>query len=263
MHSVNKEDIVISLVSHNQKHHLERLLPTLLPAAHQASAKILLVDNRSVDGTSDFICRDYPEVELICNDAIAGYGANHNLNLKRSDSRYFVIMNSDMTVQADTFMALRCFMEANPEAGIVAPKILNKDGTIQGLNKRYPSIYDLFLRRFLPGVLKPLFRKRMDFYEMRDIGYERVCEVPSISGAFMFCRTSVLKNIGGFDEQYFLYFEDTDLCRRVQKTHKTFYCPGTAVVHFWERSAHKNMRFTWYFITSAWRYFKRWGFKYY
>ena len=254
-------EITVSLVSVNQRADLERLMPSLLPAVGMVRGEILLVDNRSTDGAIDYIRQNFPAIGLICNPNVAGYGKNHNLNLQRARGRYFVIMNSDMTVASDVFVVLRDYMDSHPDVGIVAPKILNPDGTIQGLIKRYPTVWDLFLRRFMPKALQQLFRRRMDYYEMRDVGYDHECEVPFLSGAFMFCRSDVLKRLGGFDLRYFLYFEDADLCRRVQQTHRTVYYPATAVTHYWARAAHKNWKFSWIFMQSAWRYFNRWGWK--
>jgi GT2 family glycosyltransferase len=194
-----------------------------------------------------------------CN---AGYGRGHNKALEESsDSRYHVILNPDIIVGPSTIYTLAAFMDENPDIGIVSPKILNVDGTIQGLNKRFPTIYDLFLRRFLPKTFRPLFKRRLDYYEMRDIGYDHMYDVPFLSGSFMFCRTDLMKKVGGFDPAYFLYFEDADLCRRVQETHRTVYYPSVSVVHHWKREAHKNWLFTCYFISSAFRYFNRWGYK--
>lgn len=255
--------VTISLITLNQKHHLERLLPTLIPAARKCSAPILMVDNRSTDGGSDYVRATFPEVKVIPNPEVAGYGGNHNINLRQCQTDYFVIMNSDMTVEEDAFVKLAAFMDANPDIGMVAPKILNEDGTIQGLNKRYPTVFDLFARKFFPPWLQKLFRKRLDAYEMRDVGYDHQYDSPLISGAFMFARTDLLKRLGGFDESFFLYFEDYDLCRRVQKTHRTVYWPEVAIVHFWERAAHKNWKFASYFMAGAWRYFWRWGFRWF
>ncbi len=253
--------ITISLLSFSQKHHLERLLPTLMPAAERCGATILMVDNRSRDGSSDFVRTQYPRVQVVSNPLRTGYGGNHNINMRRADSDYFVIMNSDMTVQVDTFEKLAQFMDANPDIGICAPKIVNEDGTIQGLNKRIPTVFDLFARKFLPPWIQRFFQRRLDAYEMRDIGYDHQYDSPLLSGAFMFCRTDLLKRLGGFDESYFLYFEDYDLCRRVQKTHRTVYVPVTEVVHFWERSAHKSHKYALWFMEGAARFFWRWGVK--
>jgi GT2 family glycosyltransferase len=254
-------DVTISLVSYNQRHDLETLLPSLMPAAALTHAEILLVDNRSSDGTSEYVQKNYPVVNTLFNPNKAGYGENHNLNLQRAQGRYFVIMNSDMTVAPDVFVVLRNYMDVHAEIGIVSPQVLNPDGSAQGLNKRYPTIWDLFLRRFMHKGLQHLFRRRLDYYEMRDIGYERECDVPSMSGCFMFCRSALLKQLGGFDPRYFLYFEDIDLSRRVQKSHRTVYYPATAVTHYWQRAAHKKLAYTWMFMQSAVRYFRKWGIK--
>jgi GT2 family glycosyltransferase len=254
-------DVTISLVSHNQRQDLERLLRTLLPSASLTRSEILLVDNQSIDRTKEFVQSNFPNVDVVLNSARAGYGENHNLNLKRARGRFFVIMNSDITVEVNLLIRLCDFMDQHPDIGIVSPKILNADGTIQGLNKRYPTLLDLFLRRFVPKIIQRLFQKRLDYYEMKDVGYEHICDVPFLSGAFMFCRTELLKSLGGFDPKFFLYFEDVDLCRRVQQSHRTVYFPTVSATHFWERSAHKKWVFTSYFIRSAFRYFRKWGYK--
>jgi len=249
------------VVSYNQRHDLERLLPSLLSATQSIRVEILLIDNRSSDGTGEFIQGNFPEIQISYNPSKAGYGENHNLNLDRASGRYFIIMNSDMRVGPVVFVDLLAYMEQHSDVGILCPKILNEDGSIQGLNKRYPTVFDLFLRRFLPRPLQRFFQRRLDYYEMRDVGYERSYDVPFISGCFMFCRTELLKSLGGFDPAYFLYFEDVDLCRRVQRTHRTVYFPDVSVTHFWERSAHKNWVYTYYFMKSALRYFDRWGYR--
>jgi GT2 family glycosyltransferase len=256
-----KPDVTISLISLNQRGDLNRLLPTLREAARQLSSEILLVDNRSQDASGDFVRQSFPEIQVFSNPKKSGYGENHNINLQRAHGRYCAIMNSDMTVSTDVFVVLRDYMDQHTDVGIVAPKILNPDGTLQGLNKRYPTLLDLFLRRFMPKHLRPIFQRRMDYYEMRDVGYDRECEVLFLSGAFMFCRSDLLKKLCGFDSRYFLYFEDADLCRRVQLTHRTMYYPAVAVTHYWARSAHKQWKYSWIFILSAFRYFNRWGYK--
>lgn len=199
---------------------------------------------------------------MIINNQRAGYGENHNLNLQRARGKYFLIMNTDMLIlQEDSLQQLRLYMDQNPAIGILTAKVINEDGTIQGLNKRYPTLLDLFLRRALPKRLHPLVQKRLDYYEMRDIGYDQPCDVDFASGAFMLCRTDLLRSIGGFDPAYFLYFEDVDLCRRVQKTHRTAYYPDVSIVHYWQRAAHSSWRHNRYFLESAFRYFNRWGYR--
>lgn len=255
-------DVSISLISTNERHHLERLLPSLLPAARLANAEILVVDHRSVDGTRSYLEDHFPEVSVASNPVKSCYGENHNVNLRRARGRYFVVSNTDIAVNSpDLFVRLRDYLDQHPEVGIVSPKILNEDGTIQGLNKRHPTLLDLFLRRFLPKCLAPVFQRRMDYYEMRDVGYDHDYDVPFLSGAFLFCRTGLMQSIGGFDPGFYMYFDDVDLCRRVQKTHRTVYYPHVAITHFWRRIAHKNLYHTYLFSKMALRYFNQWGYK--
>lgn len=255
--------VTISLVALNQRRDLERLLPTMLPAAAAVGAEVLLVNNRSTDGTAEFLAANYPSISVVENPHVAGYGENHNINLRRSSGRYFVIMNTDMTVTPDIFASMLKFMDSAPDVGASCPKILNPDGTIQGLNKLYPSVWDLFLRRFMPVPLRKYFKRRMDAYEMRDRDNDSVYEVPAMSGCFMFCRADLLKELGGFDEGYFLYFEDYDLARQIQRTHRTLYFPGAQATHFWARSAQVKLRYMMYFFRSAFRYFNKWGYKFF
>jgi len=227
----------------------------------RTESEALLTDNGSDDGTSRFVSENFPWLRVQRNDNRTGYGGNHNLNLARAAGRYIVIMNCDMTVTPNVLVALRDFMDGHADVGIVAPKILNPDGTVQGLNRRSPTIADLLLRRLSGARVRRMFMRRMDRYEMRDVGYDCEYDVPCLSGCFMFCDSDLLRAVGGFDERYFLYFEDYDLCRRVQASRRTVYYPGATVTHYWERAAHKSVRHTGYFVASAFRYFNRWGYR--
>lgn len=193
----------------------------------------------------------------------AGYGRGHNRALEEcSESKYHVINNPDIIISPFAIETLAAFMNDNADIGIVCPKVLNPDGTIQYLNKRYPTVFDLFIRRFLPKSLSPLFQKRLDSFEMKDIGYDSVRDVEFTTGCFMFCRTSVLRQVGGFDPQYFLHLEDCDLGRMVQKAgYRTVYFPGATVTHEWGREPHKNYRMAFIMIVSMFRYFNKWGWK--
>ena len=153
-------------------------------------------------------------------------------------------------------------MDKNPDIGMVCPKVLNEDGSIQPLNKRYPTVFDLFARRFLPKRFHSLLKKRLAWYETRDIGYETIHDVEFMTGCFMFCRTSVLKSVAGFDERYFMYFEDCDLGQKFQDAgYRTVYYPHATVTHMWERASHKSIKMMWVLIVNMVRYFNKWGWK--
>ena len=194
-----------------------------------------------------------------------GYGRGHNKALKEcSDSKYHVIINPDIIISHSAIEALAEFMDNNIDIGMVCPKVLNEDGSLQPLNKRYPTVFDLFVRRFLPKKLHRLFEKRLARYETRDIGYATIHDVEFMTGCFMFCRTSVLKEVGGFDERYFMYFEDCDLGQKFQNAgYRTVYYPHATVTHLWERASHKSFRMMWVLIVNMFRYFNKWGWRFY
>ncbi|MGD9824404.1 glycosyltransferase family 2 protein [Desulfobacter sp.] len=253
-------DITVSIVSHNSKDDLTALMPTLANCLKRLNAEILIVDNRSEDGSVEFLKKAYPQAVVTVNKVRKGYGANHNINLEKARGRYIIFMNADIVLSDQTILQLKDFMDHDHSIGICCPNVLNEDGSLQFLNKRYPTILDLFVRRFQFLFSKRFIQNRSRYYEMRDTGYEKSTDIPFISGCFMFCRTRIIRSVKGFDERFFLYFEDVDLCRKVQKNARTVSCPDAKVIHRWERSAHKNVKWFLVFLESAVRYFNKWGY---
>jgi GT2 family glycosyltransferase len=194
-----------------------------------------------------------------------GYGRGHNRALDEcSDSEYHIIINPDIVVAPSAIETLVNFMDKNPDVGIVCPKVLNPDGTIQYLNKLLPTVFDLMIRFYLPKSLLPYLQSRLDRFEMKDVGYDSITDVEFTTGCFMFCRTSVLRHVGGFDPRYFLHFEDCDLGRMVQELgYRTVYFPGATVTHEWGRAPHKSYRMAIIMVVSMVRYFNKWGWKFY
>jgi len=255
--------ITIALVSHNSKDDLKLLLPSLVIALKNISSQILLVDNCSTDSTVDYVKNHFPHIHIYKNLKRHGYGANQNKNIRMASGKYIVLMNPDMIVPPDAFHKLIRFMEDHKQTGIVTCNICNTDGTCQYLNKREPAIFDLLARRFLPVFLQRICKKRLDYYEMRDVGYNRVVKVPFISGSFMFAKTATIKAVNGFDKRFFMYFEDVDLCRRVRQKNDTLYYPDVKIIHRWERAAHKSLKWTFIFSISGLKYYLKWGFKFF
>ena len=194
-----------------------------------------------------------------------GYGRGHNWAFFSAEpSRYHLIINPDINFDSNTITELIRFMDSNMNVGIICPKILNEDGTIQYLNKRYPTIFNLFIRRFVPKRFHHFFQLQLDRYEMKEVGYDDVCDVEFLSGCFMLCRSEALKLVGGFDPSFFMYFEDSDLCRKMQqKGYRTVCYPHVEITHIWERASHKSLKMTWVFIESMIKYFNKWGWRFY
>ncbi len=193
-----------------------------------------------------------------------GFGVGHNIALRRmlDSSKYHLVVNPDVIFTNGVIECLYQFMEENPCIGLVMPRILNQDGTEQNLCKLLPSPIDLFARRFLGRAGKVLFRNRWDQYELRTLDMNVVREVPSLSGCFMFMRTSVLRETGLFDERYFMYLEDVDLCRRIGRVSQTVFYPHVSIVHGYTKGSYQDARLLKHHISSAIKYFSKWGWFY-
>ncbi len=191
-----------------------------------------------------------------------GYGRGHNLALKRLagvDAPYHLILNPDIVFDEDDLGRLAEVMDSHPDVGLVMPKVLYPDGSNQYLCKLLPAPVDLVLRRFLPGPLKGFARRRTELYELRFLDSDAPAYVPSLSGCFMFARRSVLDAVGGFDERFFLYMEDVDLCRRMLNVSRLLYWPGVIVEHVHRMGSYRNRKLLFLHIRSAIQYFNKWG----
>lgn len=190
-----------------------------------------------------------------------GYGRGNNLAARRimHEGQYHLFVNPDVRFGTGVLEELCTFMDRHPNIGQVMPQILYEDGSSQGLCKLLPTPFDLFMRRFLGGLGKSIFLSRCDAYEMRNMDLSIAREVPSLSGCFMFVRTTALEAIGLFDEQFFMYMEDVDLCRRIGERYQTAYYPRVSIFHGYGKGSYRGGRLLRLHIHSAVRYFNKWG----
>ena len=197
----------------------------------------------------------------IFNGRNLGYGSAHNVAMRMilDTSEFHFVLNTDILFGANELEKMIAFMQQNSDVGQLMPKVLNEDGSLQYLCKLLPDPADLLLRRFAPGVVKSLFRQRMEKFELRFTGYDRVMDVPYLSGCFMLFRTAALRQIGLFDERYFLYPEDIDITRRVHSAFRTVFFPGATIVHAHARTSYKNVKYLWRHTKNLIRYFNKWG----
>ena len=191
-----------------------------------------------------------------------GFGAGHNVALKFLDSSacpYHIILNPDIKFDGSRLERLIEVMELQPDIGLLMPKVVYPDGRNQYLCKLLPTPADLLLRRFLPRRFSSLARKRTARYELHSLDYNAPAYVPSLSGCFMLLRMSVLKAVGGFDERFFLYMEDVDLCRRISTVSRLLYWPGVTVEHTHQMGSYRSKKLLFLHIRSAIQYFNKWG----
>lgn len=191
-----------------------------------------------------------------------GYGNNYAM-LRAPACDYFLFMNPDVIVHENALETLVDYLEKHPGTGVVSPKVLYEDGTLQPLNKRAPTVTDLFLRRFAPHFIQqvPLVRKRMEYYMMLDVGYDKPCEVEFMTGCFMLFKKKVLDRVGGFDERFFMYLEDADITLRTREHYRAMYVPDAVITHSWRRGSHKSLRLMLVMLHSMLVYFCKWGVK--
>jgi GT2 family glycosyltransferase len=234
-------------------------LPSTIPS------QVWLLDNGSADESlaiANQFARSDSRLSVIANGRNRGFAHGHNRILEQVDSTFHVFCNPDVALTTGTLDTLVTFLRQTPDAAVVCPRVHFTDGRLQPLNRRHPTLWDLFLRRFMPRPLRRPFDGRMRRYDMRDRGYESSYDVPFVSGAFMMVRTAIVKAAGGFDERYFLYFEDADLSRTMQERGwRTIFCPDAVITHAWRREAHSSVSGALVFCVSAFRYFNKWGWR--
>uniref|UniRef100_A0A832G805 Glycosyltransferase n=1 Tax=Ignavibacterium album TaxID=591197 RepID=A0A832G805_9BACT len=226
-------DLSIIIVNYNVKEFLKNLLHSIQKASQHLSIEIIVVDNASDDGSVEMIREKFPDVVLIANEKNLGFGKANNIGLKKAQGKYILLINPDTLVAEDTFIKLIEFFETHPEAGLAGCKILNPDGTLQlACRRSFPGPWTSFTK--VTG-LSSLFPKSKLFarYNLTYLDENQTYEVDAISGSFMMLRKEVYEKVGGFDEQFFMYGEDLDLCYRIQKAgYKIFYVHTTQIIHY-------------------------------
>lgn len=190
-----------------------------------------------------------------------GYGCGNNLGAREvmHEGQYHLFVNPDVRFDAGALEQLCTFMDQHPDIGQVMPQILYEDGSHQHLCKLLPTPFDLFIRRFLGNAGRAIFRSRWNAYEMQDVDLSIAREVPSLSGCFMFVRTAALETVGLFDERYFMYLEDVDLCRRIGARYRTAFYPHVSIFHGYNKGSYQGSRLLRLHIQSAIQYFNKWG----
>lgn len=253
-----KYDVAVSIVTfHTDPGELSELLRSL--TVQLSRLLVTVVDNSAKDDLRP-IAECFGAQYLFLGSNI-GFGAANNVALRRNleAAPYQVVVNPDIVLSDGALDKLYLFMERHAEAGQVMPAICYPDGSEQRLTKRLPTPADLFLRRFLGRLGRNVASDLWARYEMRDLDMSVPREVPCLSGCFMFLRSTVLQQVGLFDERYFMYMEDVDLCRRVGDVSSTVFYPDVTVVHGYVKGSYKDLRLFRYHLHSGLRYFAKWG----
>jgi len=256
---VNKKVSISIVLYKTPEDHLLRCLESLNSVLIQT--KIYLIDNSPEDTLSDTFS-DFPNLIYMHLPDNPGYGKAHNFAIYeslQSNVDYHLVLNADVYFDEDVITPMVSYMSKNPEVGLMMPKVLNPDGTIQRLCKLVPSPVDLILRRFFSTKAK---RRRNSFFELHNSGYNSIMFVPYLSGCFMLLNTKAIENIGLFDERFFMYPEDIDLTRRIALQYETLFFPEVSIYHLHAAESSKSYRILIIHIYNIIKYFNKWGWFY-
>jgi N-acetylglucosaminyl-diphospho-decaprenol L-rhamnosyltransferase len=252
-------DVSIVIVSYNGREHLRRCLESLAAHPPAVEHEVIVVDNDSRDGSAPMVASDFPRIRLLRLPRNVGFAAGANHGIKEATGEAIVLLNPDSEIEADPFMPLLAYLREHEDAGTVAPRLLNPDGSLQLSCRRFPTFSVALFNRY--SLLTRLFPRNRysQQYLLSDWEHDSVSEVDWVSGACLMARRSLLDSIGLLDESYFMYIEDVDLCQRVHRAgYKVVYYPEASLIHHIGRSSRTlPTRSIMARHRSMWHYYKK------
>lgn len=246
--------VSIVIVSFQTRDLLRSCLRSIFQYPPPGSFEVFVVDNGSTDSSSDMVCQEFPQVNLICNKTNRGFGAASNQAIQKTRGEFVLLLNSDVVVLPNAVDSLVHTLRQYPEAGASGGKLLFLAGAVQPSARRFPTYGSIFFSR---GSLLSLLLGVSRRYILPEPMH--ITSVDALAAAFLLVRRSVMKLIGGFDEQFFLFAEDLDLCRRIKQAgFAILYVPEAQVIHHWGASAALDRRqaLRWHHQSIA-RYFQK------
>ncbi len=257
-------DVSILIVHTYEGDVLRQTLRGLRRAAPTVACEVLVIDNNPGAGMGDILKEEFPWVRHLPQEENRGFGASMNRGIQASTGRYVLIFNPDIVVQPGALEELTRFMDENGNVGVCGPKLLNPDGTLQYSCYRQPTLMLPVYRR-TPLGKSERGKIAVDRYLMCDADHKETMHVDSLIGAALFARRESLEKVGLFDERFFMYYEDSDLCRRFwEGGFPVMYHPTACMVHYHGRASAQGglfqqltSRFTWIHIHSFIKYWRK------
>ncbi len=234
------------IVSFNTKEILKNALSSIFAYCPREMFEVIVIDNNSGDGSAEMLNNLFGDkIKLIINKHNAGFGAANNLGAKIARGEYLFFLNSDIIAKEDILSGLAKIFESRPEIGILAPRLILPDGSEQKFaSGNFPSLADLIL-----GKIK------------KDAAEKKYIKIDWVSGAALAIRKNLFDQAGGFDENFFMYFEDIDLCKRVKDiSYQVAVLPSITVVHLGGKSLKNDrQRKKHYYVSQDYFYKKHYG----
>ena len=256
-------DLVVVILNYNTR---DLLRDCLVSLRNQAGLRFItcVVDNCSSDQSAEMVEREFPEVSLIRNPANNGFSAGNNLGLRafgfpeKPQARYAMLLNPDTVAPADALHGLVAFADANPDIGVVGPRLILPDGTLDKACRRsFPTPEVSFYR--LTGLSKLFPRsRRFGRYNMTFLDEHKQADVDSVVGACMLVRAEAIQKAGLLDEQFFMYGEDLDWCLRLKQAgFRVVYYPSVIVHHVKRAASRKSKKAQYEFQRAMWLFYRK------
>jgi GT2 family glycosyltransferase len=253
-------ELSIIIVTYNSENHIKSCLQSLIKLITKYNFEIIVVDNASQDNSAHLI-REFksqqPEVIFIQNTSNLGYSKANNIGIKEARGKYILFLNPDVTIPRKSLDRLIDSLEVEKSRGIVAPQLRYSNGSVQESARRYPSLAVQTYAR-LPIICK-FYKNKLDQYLMRDWNHQISRNVDWVIGAVMLTKKEYLCKVGLFDEAFFLYCEDVDLCYRfAKKGFKIYYNSDVELVHDYQKASSSRInKLTWVHFNSIIKFYRK------
>lgn len=237
-------DLSIIIVNYNVRHLLENCIESILKASKNYQIEIIVIDNNSFDGSAEFIKSRYSSsrcIRLIESNVNLGFAKANNLAIKQATGEYILILNPDTLLQEETIDKCLNYYKSDEKIGALTCKLILPNGKLDlACRRSFPSTSIAFYRMIGLSKLFPK-SKILGRYNLTYLDQDQTYEVEAICGAFMLMRKDLFDRVGGFDEDYFMYGEDLDLCFKIRKAgYKIYYYPETSIIHYKGESTRKS-----------------------
>lgn len=257
---MNKIKLSFGIVTYNNADKIEKIINNIISVAYNYDYKIFCIDNGSKDETINIIKKSLSNNIILIESKNNGFGSGHNKVLSLLESDYHFVVNPDIIFPNidENLSKMIDFLEDNKKYGLLTPLVKNKDESIQYLLRNEPTVFDTAIRFMGPNV----FKKRQDKFMNKDSGYDKIVRSENATGCIMLFRTSILKKIEGFDQRYFMYYEDSDITKKVLQVSDTVFYPESYVIHEWQRANRKKIKFILINFSSMIKFMNKWGWKF-
>jgi GT2 family glycosyltransferase len=228
--------LTVVIVSWNTRALLAACLDSLRNELYGLAAEVYVVDNDSADGSAEMVARDYPWVRLIANESNRGFAAANNQVFALARGEKVLLLNPDTEVRPGAVRTLMRILDKQPDIAVVAPQLLNADGSIQRSCRQFPTFLSMFYELLGMSKIFPN-SKRFGQYKMLDFRHDYARDVDQPEGACLMLRKKLLEEIGSLDEGYFMLFEEVDWCYRIKQAGgRIWFTPDAQVVHHYGQS---------------------------